>query len=181
MKKQTKCKRTQRYYSASSFLSSYVKSLNLIVDKQPFLSIILTSCGIEYLGKCLSSSKTWDQSGLSQIDYEKAINELDAFKEYRAWLKPYSLYISLRCSPVHSLAPSTKLKFVNIGKNSEDAGVLIISAKQYLNDFSKAVKSFRHDKKSGGKSVEKPIIIVTDEGPTSVTSITQDYPSTYQK
>ena len=181
MSKHQKRIKKLRSYSASTFLSLYVKHLNKIVGKEPFLSIILTSCGSEYLGKCISSSKTWDQSGLSQIDYENAINSFDAFKEYRAWIKPYSLYSSLRCSPVHSLAPSPRLVLVNAGKNSEDSGVLQISAKQYLNDFSNAVASFRNDKKKGGKSVDEPIISVIDDGPISSTATTPNYPSTYQK
>ena len=179
MRKKKKCISNQKYYSATTFLSSYVKHIKKIVKTEPFLSIILTSCGIEFLGKCISKTTTWDQDGLSRIDYEAAINKYESFKKYRAWLKTYDLYSSLRCSPVHSLAPSKSLVLVNDGNNHEDNGVLYISATQYLNDFSIAAKAFRNSKKNGGKSVDDPIINVKEEGSLSSTGVTQNYPSAH--
>ncbi len=169
-KRIAKCGKASRLYTAETFLSYYVKRISHIIRKEPFLSIILISCGIEFLGKCINAHVAkWNEPSHSKEDFESAINKYDAFKAYRSWLQKYRLYNNLRCGTVHSLMTSTNIKLVNIGPHNEMNDVLTFSADQYFKDFSAAVIRFRKERKKGAKSVESDFATIEDSFDVSTT------------
>ncbi len=169
-KRIARCGKASRLYTAETFLSYYVKRISNIIRKEPFISIISISCGIEFLGKCINTYVAeWNEPSHSKEDFESAINHFDAFIAYRPWLQKYRLYNSLRCGTVHSLMTSTNIKLVNIGPHEETDDVLTFSAEQYLKHFSAAVIQFRKEKKKGAKSVDSAFAKIENNFKVSTT------------
>ena len=162
-------------YSALEYLSKHADCIRKILESEPFFAIVLTSCGIELMGKSISNCSSWSQDGQSEIDYNKVIVQCPAFKKYKAWkLEGFNLYDGLRCAPVHELSTIPQIVLMNKGDSYKDdtTNVLYVSATDYFDAFNKAVEDLRKDKKRGKKTVppdSKSYIKVATEGDRSIT------------
>lgn len=70
-----------------------------IVKSHPYLSFYLICSGIEFLGKCLDTSCTWDTTGKSARHFKSAIKSLFPADYHSEATK---LYKYLRCGLLHS-------------------------------------------------------------------------------
>lgn len=77
-----------------------------------YLSFIVMSAAIEFLGACLDN-QSFHTSSRSQIRFEKAINEIPALSKYRGFLGKGSginLYTELRCGLIHAALPQSGIE-----------------------------------------------------------------------
>lgn len=75
--------------------------------RYPYISFTAMSVGIEFLGKCLNEHDEWNYyaKGVPKQDFELAINTLNSFDKYRAFLTSHKLWDSLRNGFLHSFVP----------------------------------------------------------------------------
>lgn len=104
----------EKYIYPKDFIrETLVKKIGEIVSVSPYLSFLLICSGIEFLGKCLDSAHKWGEKGLSEIQFNTAINKL--FPGGYNSLKQY-LYEDLRCGLVHQITPGS----IILTQNSND-------------------------------------------------------------
>lgn len=96
---------SQDVITAEFFISNIVQEIGEIVKTHPYLSTILISSGIEFLGKCLDSNCTWDQEDLSRKHFKKALKSMPDYSYY----KKIDLFDRLRCGMIHQLRPKQKI------------------------------------------------------------------------
>lgn len=91
----------------------FIDQLGLLVERHHYISFMVMSIGIEFLGKCLDTgSPNWNQNSSGRGDreiFESAITQLDSFVRYREYLESHKLYGSLRCGLVHSASPKNRI------------------------------------------------------------------------
>jgi len=106
----------------------FIMELGRIKDQYPYISFAIMATGIEFLGKCLDqSSEHWNVTGRSKINFEFAINNLEAFKKYRPFLDRFKMHDSLRNGFAHSFVPK-----YSIGLSSKDeAPHMLVYGKNY--------------------------------------------------
>ncbi|QFG79257.1 hypothetical protein F6A13_12005 [Acidithiobacillus sp. 'AMD consortium'] len=102
-----------------NFISEIVKN-NLKkmtqTDGLHYLSFGIMSSMVEFFGACFDREDFF-KSGLSRERFRKAINELDAFSEYRKYNEkdcPHDLYKNLRCGMAHIGRPGKGISFTHI-------------------------------------------------------------------
>lgn len=91
---------------------------DLVSNEYYWLSFTLMAIGIEFLGKCIDiNQKDWNK-GKSKDNFERAINNLEAFNTYRPYLKKYgyNIWDSYRNGFAHSFVPK-RLITLSSGKN----------------------------------------------------------------
>ena len=77
--------------------------------KYPYISFLTMAVGIEFLGKALNNNSDWNQSGQSKLDFENAINHLNAFSSYRQLLQSHNFWTSFRNGFAHSFVPKNTI------------------------------------------------------------------------
>lgn len=95
----------------------FIDDLGKIINSQHYISFMVMSIGIEFLGKCLDiSTKKWNARGKSQKHFENAVNFLASLQSYRQYLKSHCLYESLRCGMAHSASPENQISLSSGGE-----------------------------------------------------------------
>ena len=123
-----------------------IKELGEVVKISPWLGFISISSGIEFLGKCIDTKNTdkWDTSGMSKINFNDAIKNLNSFIKYRPLLNRsnFNLYNEFRCGLVHSCAPKANVSLSHGTNESanldERKGVVNFNADELYVDFKSA-------------------------------------------
>jgi len=126
-------------HDPKSFISQVlIEEIGNISISNVYLSFVLISIGIEFLGKCIDDGTSdWSTSGKSEIHFNLAISEL--MPMYR----PYNLYRLLRCGLSHSLAPQDGLALSESKNNTihltiKSDGTLVLNIENFYNDFKNA-------------------------------------------
>jgi hypothetical protein len=150
-----------------------IDEIGEIHESHPYIAFAIMAIGIEFLGKCLNSSKSWNASN-SKVDFESAINELEAFSSYRPYLKSHTLWNSLRNGFAHSFVPkntitlSSKDEADHFHKNSETQ--INLKCENFYVDFKKGCEEVINKKTFRNK--KKPILEVPTKTETaSATSV----------
>jgi hypothetical protein len=128
-------------HNPRSFISQVlVDEIGSISVSNVYLSFVLISIGIEFLGKCIDDETSdWNAGGKSEKHFNLAISKL--MPKYR----PYNLYKLLRCGLSHSLAPQEGLSLSENKNNTihlsiKSDGTLILNIENFYNDFKDACK-----------------------------------------
>ena len=90
------------------FIQTYIiRDLDLVVKVAPYLSFALMALSIEFLGKCLNEDEDdfHEKEQDNYKDFERAINGLNSFIDYRAIATRAFLQNSLRNGMIHSMLP----------------------------------------------------------------------------
>jgi hypothetical protein len=88
----------------------FLTDLAEVTQTKPYISFSIVTTGIEFLGKCLDADAAhWNVSCRSKINFEAAINQLEAFTPYRQYLVSHKLWDSLRNGFAHSFVPKYPL------------------------------------------------------------------------
>lgn len=120
----------------------YIEELSAIVKSFPYQSFIMIGIGIELLGKCIEVDlQTWDTPGRSKHFFEKAINELDSFAQYRQYLTSHNLYGAYRCGLAHSSRPDYAVTLSSkneLGNLIEHNGRINLKVEDLYHDFREA-------------------------------------------
>jgi hypothetical protein len=84
----------------------FIHELKGIVQATPYISFLIITTGIEFLGKCLDlEAPHWNVKNRAKVNFEYAINQLNAFENYRPFLESHRLWDSLRNGFSHSFVP----------------------------------------------------------------------------
>ncbi len=137
---------TKQIVTVKDFIEDYyIKELEqLIEDKYAFTAFLVISCGIEFLGKCLSPYD-WFDRGYSTDDFNNALKVFDSLNKYSSLGLEFnkndgediSLYSIIRCGIVHSSVPKIGLSITE-GKNNLPNE---IGLKDLSKDFMNACRS----------------------------------------
>jgi len=117
-----------------------INEIGEIHESHPYISFAIMAIGIEFLGKCLSTSENWNASN-SKVDFEYAINNLEAFTRYRPYVDSHRLWDSLRNGFAHSFVPkntitlSSKDQEEHLHPNSETQ--INLKCEEFYKDFKK--------------------------------------------
>jgi hypothetical protein len=109
----------------------------LMKEGNHFMAFAMMANSIEFLGKCLDpNKKEWDSPNVGN-DFKKAIDELEAFKNYRSM----NLYNNLRNGFAHFLAPKFPITLSNGRKSFHlaiDNSKTNINCEDFYDDFKNA-------------------------------------------
>lgn len=134
---------SKREVYPKEFIEEYlIQQIREIIDENhPYLAFALIASGIEFLGKCLNESKTWDYRNQSGPDIENAIEKL--MEKY----EEYNLKDELRNGMLHMMKPKSTLQLAYIGhnpnakhlqKSKSDPNKIVIEVVEFHNDFKSA-------------------------------------------
>lgn len=124
----------------------FIDQLKLLVERHHYISFMVMSIGIEFLGKCLDTgSQNWNPKPRSRTDteiFKSAITQLDSFVSYREYLDSHKLYDSLRCGLVHSASPKNKITLSSGDEKPHlsvsNDGTLNFKCEPFFKDFKSA-------------------------------------------
>lgn len=84
----------------------FLNELKELSYAKPYISFAVMATGIEFLGKCLDTEALhWNEKNKSKINFEYAMNNLEAFSPYRRFLDSHKMWDSLRNGFSHSFVP----------------------------------------------------------------------------
>lgn len=162
-----------------------IDELGSMIKTHPYMSFIIMSIGIEFLGKCINRGRVdWNLGGRPTVDFEKAINDIPNFERYRIYLTTHDLYDSLRCGLAHSVAPKGKVTL----SSKEEAPHLTVfgnsvnlKVEDFYKDFKEAceyviIQTYSETDKMNGAFLYVPGETF-NAGTTIVTGITSSYSS----
>jgi len=122
--------------------SVLIDEVGLMINNHPYISFIIMGIGIEFLGKCLATTRSdWHESGHSGPDFKKAISTIPSLHKYEPYLKTHNLYSSFRCGLAHSISPKLQITLSSKGEFGhmiEHCGELNIKAEDFYSDFKQA-------------------------------------------
>jgi hypothetical protein len=119
-----------------------------------YLSFGVMASMIEFLGACFDGADFF-KTGCSDSRFRRAINELDAFSEYRPYnvkCDPHDLYTNLRCGMAHIGRPGKEIAFterkdpkdcdkhLKICRLDDSTERLILVCEDLFDDLSRAAK-----------------------------------------
>ena len=166
-----------------------IKNINDIVnDKYYYVSFAMMAIGIEFLGKCINGCDDWNKSGRSKKDFELAINELEAFKKYRVFIKEYKIWDSLRNGFLHSFKPkqtvslSSGEEMAHLVKHQKDeVDKINLKCEDFFEDFKLACEEVKNmtefkSNKMGMIFLNVPSVNtpVSDSSTSGANSVTMD-------
>lgn len=139
---------------------NYINELKeLIKADHHFTAFIVISCGIEFLGKCISSTTDWFLDNHSKEDFNNALTSFESLIKYSTIGElnrdGASFYNIIRCGIIHSSVPKNGLTITE-GKNNFPNEV---GLRDLTEDFIKACNDLLNKKvkMGGGKSLDDVI------------------------
>ena len=121
--------------------SLFIQELGVLVSTSPYLSFMIISIGIEFLGKCLETNqKDWHQRNESKKNFVKALNDLPSLNKYLNYHAKFNFYDGLRSGLLHAAIPTGKITL----SSRDELGHLQQSTNESINlkieDFYKDFK-----------------------------------------
>jgi hypothetical protein len=148
-----------------------IKEIGEIHSNHPYISFATMAIGIEFLGKCLNESASWNENFRSQTNFELAINELNSFTKYRLLLTSHKLWDSLRNGFLHSFVPKNS---ISLSSKNQAKHLQVISSTQinlrcedFYIDFKGACEEVLKMKTFKSNKMNEPLLIIPD--PVSMT------------
>jgi hypothetical protein len=130
----------------------------------PYISFAIMAIGIEFLGKCLNESASWNESYRSKPDFELAINTLNSFAKYRPLLTSHNLWDSLRNGFLHSFVPKNT---ISLSSKDQASHLQLISPKQinlkcedFYIDFKGACEEVLKMETFKNPKMDEPLLII---------------------
>ena len=157
------------------------RDIDDIRESKPYLAFFLIASGVEFLGKCMSKNKSWQNVGTSQEDFETAICKLHAFEKYKKYTSelkkkkgkdgkrhfvnpPISIYKNLRCGLLHAMLPSGKIVLSDgTGSPKETTKRLTLYLDTFYADFCSACDELLRTPILWGKKDMTSIFLIVDE------------------
>ena len=145
-----------------------INEIGEIHIKHPYISFGTMAVGIEFLGKCLNQYNDWDyyKPGLPKKDFERAINQLDAFTKYRQYLNRFKICDSLRNGFAHAFVPK---KTISLSSKDEMKHLVIhnnmlnLRCEDFYNDFKSACEEIINMEKFPSKKMDSHILNVPND------------------
>lgn len=118
-----------------------------------YISFILISAGIEFLGSCMDS-EAFSQPGLSERRFREAIDDLfpNGYDQYNQKSHKYDLYTNLRCGMLHVVIPMVNIELIQKAemekydaehleiKNIHGSDRLVLVSEELFEDFENACR-----------------------------------------
>jgi len=121
--------------------SFFNEDMENFIKRQPYMSFVILSGMIEFLGKCFSRRNDFQESNHSKGDYYDVINNLESLQKYKIFNegdekeKRNHMYKELRCGMVHALLPKTKIKLTSTDNELRN---YTIGARELYSDIKNA-------------------------------------------
>jgi hypothetical protein len=119
--------------------SVLIDELGTMVNGHPYISFIIMGIGIEFLGKCLATTRNdWNESGHSGADFTNAIKTIPSLKKYESYLQTHKLCDSFRNGLAHAISPKHPITLSSkgeLGHLVEQSGRLNLRVEDFYNDF----------------------------------------------
>lgn len=139
--------------------SVLIDEVGSMINIYPYISFIIMGIGIEFLGKCLATTRSdWNEKGHSGPDFKNAISTIPSLQKYKPYLKTHNLYSSFRCGLAHAISPKLQITLSSkgeLGHMIEHSGRLNLKVEDLYSDFKQACEYIIHmtfaseDKMSG--------------------------------
>lgn len=121
--------------TVKDFINKYfIEEIGSLVEERPFVSFVLMSIGIEFLGKCLNTNDWDDKNERSGKTFDNALQQFDSLKKYQAIP---DLYHNLRCGLAHRLMVKGHV-ILTPDQNNLTGPDYTIGCKEFYNDFKQA-------------------------------------------
>lgn len=157
----------------SFFKDAAIKEL---IEKNPYVSFIVLSALLEFLGKCNKLPRDFVTENESSRDCYDVINNLEALKEYRVLnykvthkkgkeIDKNYLYSGLRCGMLHAMLPAED---IILTPEENDTQNKKIGAKILYEDFCKAWSELK-EKEDILQEMEKTTVLKIVESSTGST------------
>ena len=163
----TQSDRTQTGVMVKDLIKDYyISELNVLSNKHPFTAFMVISCGIEFLGKCISSETDWFLGSHSKDHFNNALTKFGSLDKYSKIGKEYdgkgndvSLYDIIRCGIIHSSIPKAGITITEENNNLPDE----VGLKDLTKDFIDACSDILNKKvqMGGGKSLDDVICYIS--------------------
>lgn len=147
----------------------FIDQLGSIINDHPYISFIVISTGIEFLGKCLDQKlEKWNEKQESRKYFEKAILTIPSLQVYSSYLdqNTFNLYSNLRCGLVHSASP----KYLITLSSKEELGHLVLEnnrlnlkIEEFYRDFRLACEFVINEVYSPDNKIECPFLRIPDD------------------
>ena len=126
----------------NEFIQRYfIDELGQMIDKFPYHSFMIMSIGIELLGKCLNESYPNFHEGKPLKDFNRAIDNLNAFENYKSINREFKLHENLRNGMLHAAVPKPKITLSSHNEQKhlyENNGTINLRCEDFFEDFKKA-------------------------------------------
>ncbi len=153
--------------SPKDFIQEFlIEEIEEIHQKHQYISFALMAIGIEFLGKCLNEFEDWNKPQ-SKTDFNYAINNLEAFKQYRPLIITHNLWNNLRNGFAHSFVPKGKIALSSNRTENEEQhmttlinGAINLKCEEFYADFKKACEEVIAKTSFKSSKMNKPLLDV---------------------
>lgn len=146
----------------------FIDQLGSIINDHPYISFIVISTGIEFLGKCIDHDlNQWDKIRKPRKYFEKAILTIPSLQVYSSYLdqNTFDLYSNLRCGLVHSASPNYLITL----SSKQETGHLVLEnnrlnlkIEDFYRDFRLACEFIISEVYSPDNKMECPFLRIPD-------------------
>lgn len=155
--------------------SVLIDELGGMINGHPYISFVIMGIGIEFLGKCLATTRNeWNEGGHSETDFENAIKNFPSLKKYESYLKSHKLYSSFRCGLVHAISPKVQVTLSSkgeLGHLIEQGGRINLKVEEFYDDFKQACEYVINMKFAPGDKMNSDFLQVPGKAFNSGTMI----------
>jgi hypothetical protein len=160
-----------------------IDEVGTVVNSNPYLSFIIMSTSIEFLGKCLNTDVLdWNDDGRPTVDFTHAINTIPSLQKYHPYLRSHKLYGSFRCGLAHSAAPKESITLSSgdeAAHLTENDGRLNLKVEVFYKDFKEACEFVNTQVFSDEDKMNSPFLEIPDANSSApriiATGMTQTY------
>lgn len=142
-------------------------------EKHDYLSFLLISCGIEFLGRCMDTVETsWNLHKRNGHYFKKGITLFPACYQRRKGKNiPNRLYKGLRCGICHTLLPKEGIYVSSTEKQDLSGNPICLNIHTFYDDFRSACISLLNNDAYKDKLAEKFIAISNNSSTGSTQTI----------
>jgi hypothetical protein len=160
-----------------------IDELGTMINGHPYISFIIMGIGIEFLGKCLATTRgDWNEGGHSGPDFEHAIKNIPSLNKYESYLTTHKLYGSFRCGLAHAISPKVQVTLSSkgeLGHLIEQGGRINLKVEEFYEDFKQACEYTINMSFASGDKMNLDFLQVPGTGFNSGTNILTGQTSSY--
>lgn len=130
-------------------------------ERHDYISFLLISCGIEFLGRCMDAAGTdWELHKSNGKYFKQGITLFpQCYQKRKKRNIPHILYKGLRCGICHALLPQKNIYVSSKKKQDLNNIPICLNIRTFFDDFKKACTSLLNNEKYNARLEEKFISI----------------------
>ena len=141
--------------------SFFCDNMKKFVSDEPYMSFVIMSAIVEFIGKCMKCREDFSMKGCSKQDFCHAINNLEELSKYKVFNTENSnhLYDHLRCGMVHSMIPQSDVVLSDSSNNLKEK---IVGAKDFYSDLQRAWEEIQQNNSIGAYLSKKKAVDINN-------------------